>query len=95
MPRLGTLVGMDLTSILFLENRKKDGRFGAGRPDGNSGRDGPDKCFVWKIKQRMVGLGQGAQIGNFGRDGPAKYFPLANQKENGRLGAGHPDWELR
>ena len=48
----------------------------------------------WEIKKKMVGLGQDAQIGNSGRDGPDKNILLENQKENGRFGAGRPDWEL-
>ena len=44
----------------------------------------------------MVGLGRGAQVGNFGRAGPDKKKSplLENRKENGRFGAGRPDWEL-
>ena len=47
----------------------------------------------WKIKKKVVGLGQGAQIGNFAGHGIESGFNLEKQK-NGRFGAVCRDWEL-
>ena len=86
-PRLGTLLGMEMKSRFNLEGQKEQFKMVGlrqGAQIGNFYKGGPDKYF-WK--------GQGAQIGTFVRMDLTKCF-LLDEQENGRFGAGRPDWEL-
>ena len=81
MPRLGTLLGMELKGRFNLEDQKGNGRFGAGRPDWELCWGCNSKAYlICKIKKKMVELGQGAQGGNFAGDGTEKQIELGRSK---------------